>query len=250
MRILVLGGTTEASRLAKALAERTDFEATLSLAGRTEAPAAQPIPTRIGGFGGVEGLATWLGEHRIEALVDATHPFAAQMSRHAAEAARATGTPIVAFVRPPWAREAGDDWREVATLEEAAPAIGETPRRVLLTTGRLGLASFAVAPQHHYLVRTIDPPEAEVRAGLPDHVMLYERGPFDPASERALMERERIEVVVTKNSGGSATYAKIVAARELGLPVVIQQPPVRPEVPQVADVAGVFAFLEAVRRRG
>lgn len=245
MRILVLGGTTEASRLAKALADRPDVEATLSLAGRTEAPAAQPIPTRIGGFGGVDGLAAFLREHRIEALVDATHPFAAQMSRNAAEAAAATGTPIVAFVRPPWRREPGDDWREVATLEEAALAIGETPRRVLLTTGRLGLASFEGAPQHHYVIRTIDHPGD--LPGLPDHTLLLERGPFDLAAEIALMERERIEVVVTKNSGGAATYPKIVAARRLGLPVVIRQPPARPDVPQVADVAGVFAFLEAHR---
>ena len=246
MRILVLGGTTEASRLAKALAERADIEATLSLAGRTVDPAAQPIPTRIGGFGGVEGLAAYLRDHAIDALVDATHPFAAQISRNAAEAARATGTPIVAFVRPAWTRAPGDDWREVASLEEAAGAIGAAPRRVLLTTGRLGLARCAVAPQHHYVVRTIDPPEAEVLAGLPDHVLLFDRGPFDLAAERALMERERIEVVVTKNSGGAATYPKIVAARELGLPVVIQQPPLRPDVPRVGDVAGVFAFLNGV----
>jgi precorrin-6A/cobalt-precorrin-6A reductase len=246
MRILVLGGTTEARRLAEALADRPDLEATLSLAGRTEAPAAQPIPTRIGGFGGAEGLAAWLVAHSIEALVDATHPFAAQISRNAAAAAQATATPIVAFGRAPWRREPGDDWREVATLEEAALAIGEAPKRVLLTSGRLGLASFVVAPQHHYLIRTIDPPEAEVLARLPDHAMLYDRGPFDLASERTLMQRERIEVVVTKNSGGAATYPKIVAARALGLPVVIQQPPIRPDVPQVHDVAGVFAFLERV----
>ncbi|NLH81972.1 MAG: cobalt-precorrin-6A reductase, partial [Phyllobacteriaceae bacterium] len=209
MRILVLGGTTEASRLARALAERSDVEATLSLAGRTEAPAAQPIPTRIGGFGGAVGLAVYLTEHRIDALVDATHPFAAQISRNAAEAARASATPIVAFVRPPWTREEGDRWIEVATLEEAARAIGETPRRVLLTSGRLGLASFSVAPQHHYLIRTIDHPGA--LPGLPDHELLLERGPFDLESERALMEREGIEVVVTKNSGGAATHPKIVA---------------------------------------
>lgn len=247
MRILVLGGTTEASRLAKALATRPDIAATLSLAGRTEAPAAQPIPTRVGGFGGAEGLAAYLRDHGIAALVDATHPFAAQISRNAAEAARAAGVPIVALVRPAWARAPGDDWREVETLEDAALAIGAAPKRVLLTTGRLGLASFAAAAQHHYVIRTIDPPEAEVLARLPDHVMLYDRGPFDLAAERDLMLRERIEVVVTKNSGGAATYPKIVAARELGLPVVIQQPPARPDVAQVHDVAGVFAFLDAVR---
>ncbi|MBV5264972.1 cobalt-precorrin-6A reductase [Pinisolibacter aquiterrae] len=244
MRILVLGGTTEASRLAKALAERADIEATLSLAGRTVDPAAQPIPTRIGGFGGVEGLAAHLRDHAIDALVDATHPFAAQISRNAAEAARVAGTPIVAFVRPAWTRAPGDDWREVASLEEAAAAIGAAPKRVLLTTGRLGLASFEIAPQHHYVIRTIDPPGD--LPGLPDHALLLDRGPFDLAAERALMERERIEVVVTKNSGGAATYPKIVAARELGLPVVIQQPPTRPDVPRVGDVAGVFAFLNGV----
>jgi len=247
MRVLVLGGTTEASRLAKALSARPEFAATLSLAGRTEAPAAQPIPTRIGGFGGIEGLAAYLRGHAIDVLVDATHPFAAQISRHAAEAARQTGTPIVAFVRPPWGREPGDGWVEVETLEDAARAIGEAPRRVLLTTGRLGLASFDVAPQHHYLIRTIDPPGD--LPGLPDHALLLDRGPFDLAAERALMLRERVEVVVTKNSGGTATYPKIVAARELGLPVIVVRPPVRPEVPQVHDVAAVLAFIEGVGGR-
>ena len=248
MRILVLGGTTEASRLAKALASRSDFEPTLSLAGRTHDPAAQPIPTRIGGFGGAEGLADWLREHRIEALIDATHPFAAQISRNAAEAALATGTPIVAFVRPAWMREAGDDWREVADLDEAAAAIGAAPRRVLLTTGRLGLGHFATAPQHHYVIRTIDPPDAGDLASLPDHTLIFDRGPFDLESERGLLARERIEVVVTKNSGGAATRPKIVAAREVGLPVVIVQPPRRPDVPQVHSVEAVFAMLEPWRR--
>ena len=243
MRILVLGGTTEASRLARALAERPDIEATLSLAGRTVDPAAQPIATRIGGFGGIEGHAAYLREHGIEAVVDATHPFAEQISRHAAEAARLTGTPIVAFVRPAWVREPGDRWVEVADLDAAAQALGAAPRRVLLTTGRLGLDHFTAAPQHHYLIRTIDPPGD--LPGLPQHRLLLDRGPFDLEAERALMAAERIEVVVTKNSGGAATYPKIVAARELGLPVVIVQPPVRPDVAQVHDVAAVFAFLAA-----
>ena len=246
MRILVLGGTTEASRLAKALATRPDLTPTLSLAGRTEAPAAQPIATRIGGFGGIEGLSAWLRDNAVDVLVDATHPFAAQISRNAAEAARATGTPIVAFVRAPWRCGLGDRWIEVENLEAAALAIGETRRRVLLTTGRLGLAAFEVAPQHHYLIRTIDDPGP--LPGLPDHTMLFDRGPFDLAAERALMERERIEVVVTKNSGGSATWPKMVAARELGLPVIIVEPPSRPDVPQVHDVEAVLAFVEAQRR--
>ena len=245
MRILVLGGTTEASRLAKALATRSDLEATLSLAGRTEAPAAQPIPTRVGGFGGVEGLAAHLRDQAIDVLVDATHPFAAQISKNAAEAAKLTGTPIVAFVRPAWAREAGDRWIEVESLDAAALAIGDAPRRVLLTTGRLGLVSFEVAPQHHYLIRTIDHPGD--LPGLPDHALLLDRGPFDLEGERTLMTRERVEVVVTKNSGGSATYAKIVAARELGLPVIVVQPPTRPDVREVHDVEAVFRFIAGVR---
>ena len=247
MRVLVLGGTTEASRLAKALATRPDLDATLSLAGRTEAPAAQPIATRIGGFGGVEGLAAWLRDHAVDVLVDATHPFAAQISKNAAEAAGRTGTPIVAFVRPPWTRAPGDRWIEVADLDAAARAIGETPRRVLLTTGRLGLAAFEVAPQHHYLIRTIDHPGD--LPGLPDHALLLDRGPFDLEAERALMRAERVEVVVTKNSGGAATYPKMVAARELGLPVIVVQPPTRPDVPQVHDVEAVMGFIEGVRGR-
>ena len=247
MRVLVLGGTTEASRLAKALATRPDLDATLSLAGRTEAPAVQPIATRIGGFGGVEGLARYLRDQTIDVLVDATHPFAAQISKNAAEAAGRTGTPIVAFVRPAWTRADGDHWIEVADLDAAARAIGEAPRRVLLTTGRLGLAAFEAAPQHHYLIRTIDHPGD--LPGLPDHALLLDRGPFDLAAERALMLAERVEVVVTKNSGGSATWPKMVAARELGLPVIVVQPPTRPDVREVHDVEAVMAFIEGVRGR-
>ncbi len=248
MRVLVLGGTTEASRLARALAERPDIEATLSLAGRTADPAAQPIPTRIGGFGGVEGLVAWLRDHRIDALVDATHPFAARISHNAAAAAAEAAIPIVAYVRPAWSSEPGDDWIDVSDLDEAASALGERPRRVLLTTGRLGLDHFTRAPQHHYLIRTIDHPGD--LPGLPDHELLLDRGPFELDAERELMRRERIDVVVTKNSGGSATAAKLVAARDLHLPVIVVQPPVRPDVPQVHDVEAVFAFLEDVRSRG
>lgn len=246
MRVLVLGGTTEASRLAKALATRPDLDATLSLAGRTEAPASQPIPTRIGGFGGVEGLAAYLRDEAVDVLVDATHPFAARISKNAAEAVGLTGTPIVAFVRPAWAPEAGDRWIEVADLDAAARAIGDRPRRVLLTTGRLGLAAFEATPQHRYLIRTIDHPGD--LPGLPDHALLLDRGPFDLAAERELMVRERIEVVVTKNSGGAATHPKMVAARELGLPVVVVRPPARPGVVEVHDVAAVLDFIAEVGR--
>ncbi len=246
MRLLLLGGTTEASALAKVLAHRTDIEATLSLAGRTEAPAKQPLPTRIGGFGGVDGLVGWLRDHRIDVLVDATHPFAAQMSHHAAAAAAIVGIPVAAFGRPAWEKQPGDRWIEVGDLGSAALAIGETKKRVLLTTGRLGLAAFEAAPQHHYVIRTIEHPGD--LDGLPDHVLILDRGPFDLDQERTLMSAARIDVVVTKNSGGEATRPKLVAARELGIPVVIVQPPARPEgVPLFGSVAEVLAFVEAHR---
>ncbi|MDR3493557.1 MAG: cobalt-precorrin-6A reductase [Ancalomicrobiaceae bacterium] len=243
MHLLILGGTTEASRLAERLAGHEKIAAILSYAGRTVTPAHQPIPTRSGGFGGVDGLAAYLRGHAVDMVVDATHPFAAEMSRHAADACARTGTALVVFTRAPWAKVAGDRWIEAADNAAAAAALGETPRRVLMTIGRLGLAAFRAAPQHHYLIRTIDPPEA---ADLPpDHRLLFARGPFTLDDETRLMREEAIDVVVTKNSGGTATYAKIDAARDLGLPVVIVQPPARPEVPTCHDLDACMAAIEA-----
>lgn len=245
MRVLILGGTTEASALARRLADRADIAATLSLAGRTAKPMSHPIPTRVGGFGGAEGLARHLREERIDVLIDATHPFAARISANAAQAARATGTPLAAFTRPPWTPVAGDRWIEVADTEAAALALGEAPRRVLLTVGRLGLAAFRAAPQHRYVVRTIDPPEpAELP---PDHRLILDRGPFDRAAEARLMDEAGIEIVVTKNSGGTATYGKIEAARALKLPVVMVTPPAPEDVPRFHDVEAVMAFLHPHR---
>jgi len=219
MRLLILGGTSEASALALALRGRADIAATLSLAGRTAHPAAPPIPCRSGGFGGVAGLGAYLARERIDAVIDATHPFAEQMSRHAELACRAAGVPLAVFTRPGWTPQPGDRWREVESFEAAADAIGAAPRRVFLTQGRLQLAAFARAPQHHYLVRAIDPPEA--MAQLPDARLILARGPFALADELELLRRERIETLVSKNSGGAATYAKIEAARELGMAVIL-----------------------------
>jgi precorrin-6A/cobalt-precorrin-6A reductase len=239
MRVLVLGGTTEASMLAAKLAERADIDAVLSLAGRTANPRPSPLPTRTGGFGGAEGLARWLSEHQTDAVVDATHPFAATMSRNAAAACFRLGLPLLGLRRPPWQAQPGDRWIEIATMADAIPALGSAPHRVFLTIGRLELAPFATAPQHFYLVRSIEPigealPVPRVRT-------LRARGPFDEAGERALLEGEHIDIIVTKNSGGSATYAKIAAARTLGLPVIVVA---RPEKPAVAAVASVTAALE------
>ncbi|GGK55371.1 cobalt-precorrin-6A reductase [Salinarimonas ramus] len=244
MTILLLGGTTEATALAHLLAARSDLPATLSLAGRTSAPRAAPIPTRVGGFGGVEGLVAYVKAQRIRAVVDATHPFAARMSRNAAQACRLAGVHLLALVRPEWTPAPGDRWTRVPDMAGAVAALGEAPKRVFLTVGRLELAAFEAAPQHAYLVRTIDPVGA---VALPDLVEIRHRPPFDEPAERALMQAERIDVLVTKNSGADATRPKLDAARALGLPViVVERPPRPPGVETVARAQEALAWLERV----
>ena len=243
MRILILGGTTEASALAALVAGNPGFSPVLSMAGRTSDPRPLPIPTRIGGFGGVDGLARYLADQRIEAVVDATHPFAAVMSRNAAEACARAGVPLLALRRPAWEKQAGDRWIVVSSMVNAVTALGESPRRVFLTVGRLELSPFAAAPQHTYLVRTIEP--IGVALPVPNVIAVRDRAPFDQEAERALMERERVEVMVTKNSGGVATYPKIAAARSLGLPVVVVARPGKPcGVEEVATAEAAFQWLE------
>ncbi|KMO19360.1 cobalt-precorrin-6A reductase [Methylobacterium platani] len=245
MRILILGGTTEAAGLVRLLAARPDYDVTLSLAGRTATPLALPARTRTGGFGGADGLAAFLREHGIGALIDATHPFARVISRNAAAASAATGVPLLAIRRPAWTREPGDDWREVDSVAEAVAALGAAPRRVFLTVGRLELAAFAAAPQHRYLVRTIEP-VGDALPGL-DVTAIEARGPFGADDEEALMRRHGVAILATKNSGGRATYGKIAAARRLRLPVVIVRQPVLPEVARVADAGAALAWLDAHR---
>ena len=248
LRVLILGGTGEASALVRSLAGRADRSVTLSLAGRTAAPKPEPVPTRSGGFGGDEGLARYLRTEAITRLIDATHPFAAQMSTNAARAAALTGVPLLAIRRPAWSRERGDDWIEVDGMAEAVAALGAEPRRVFLTIGRQEAGAFAAAPQHSYLARTVEP-----LAGIlpvPHLTALEARGPFDAASEAALMRANRIEIVVSKNAGGAATYGKIAAARSLGLPVVMVRRPAKPDVPRVADEAGARRWLDASDHAG
>jgi precorrin-6A/cobalt-precorrin-6A reductase len=220
--------------------------AILSLAGATANPAPTPIPQRIGGFGGAEGLAAFLTHERIGAVVDATHPFASRMSANAVAACHATNTPLVVFTRLPWTPEPGDRWIEVATMDDAVAALGAQPRTVFLTQGRLQLAAFTQAPQHRYIVRAIDRP-AEIDA-LPDRKLILARGPFSLADELALMTRERIETLVTKNSGGPATSAKIEAARALEIEVIIVRPPPPPEAETLHDLDAVLAWIAAHRR--
>lgn len=239
MRILILGGTTEATALARHLAGRADIHAELSFAGRTRNPVAPPIPFRVGGFGGVAGLQAYLTEHRVAAVVDATHPFAAQMSRHAVAACHGLGVPVAGFSRPPWIEQSGDRWTRVADMAAAVQALGAQARRVFLTVGGVQLGAFAQAPWHWYLVRTIDPP-----VGLHVQRLILARGPFAVEAEIALMQAERIDVLVTKNSGGAATSAKIAAARALGIEVVIVDRPPPEAYPMFERVADVMAWIE------
>jgi precorrin-6A/cobalt-precorrin-6A reductase len=241
MRVLLLGGTSEASKLARLLAGRRDVECLLSFAGRTKTPLAPPVPFRIGGFGGIDGLCAFLAGQEIDLLVDATHPFAEQMSRNAAAAAERAKIPLVVVSRPPWPQEPGDRWIEVGDMAEAARAIGVTPRRVFLTIGRLQLAAFEVAPQHSYLIRTIE--IAEVAPNLPSFQLISGLGPFSQDDEDKLLRAARIDVIVTKNSGGDATRAKILAARNLGLPVVMVQRPRQPGNGAFHDPAEALDFI-------
>ncbi len=217
LNVLILGGSSEASALAASLAGDARFDAVLSLAGRTAQPAGSPLASRSGGFGGVQRLVDYLETHRVDALVVATHPFAARMRANAVAAARLRPTPLLIVDRPAWTPQAGDRWTVVADMAAAAEALGAEPRKVLLTVGRQELEPFVAAPQHAYLVRSIDAPEHL----LANAELILARGPFSEADERQLIVERGVEVLVTKNAGGDATEAKLAAARALGLPVVV-----------------------------
>lgn len=237
-KILILGGTTEARQLAGRLAAHDGVEVVLSLAGRTDSPAAQGVPVISGGFGGAEGLARHVREDGVDLLVDATHPYAARISANAAEAAKAAGVPIIALRRPPWRLEAGDRWTEVTDVGEAVAALGAFGRRVFLALGRQEVGAFEQAPQHSYVIRSVDPVEPPLT--VPDVRYLLARGPFSEADEFELLADNRIDLVVCKNSGGSATYGKIAAAARLGIEVVMIARPALPDVPSGGSVAEVF----------
>jgi precorrin-6A/cobalt-precorrin-6A reductase len=244
MRVLILGGTSEASALARLVAGDGRFEATLSLAGRTSTPRAQPISTRIGGFGGAQGLADFLSEQQIEAVVDATHPYSPRISANAVTACARAAVALASFVRPAWKPEPGDSWKTAPTAVAAALAIGKAPQRVFLSLGRQELHSFAAISQHRYVARLIEPPQ-----GVRPHnlVLLQQRGPFDFEAELRLLRDRKIEVVVSRNSGGSATYAKIEAARALRLPVIMIGRPVKPVGHVVTSAEEAVAWLDHQR---
>jgi precorrin-6A/cobalt-precorrin-6A reductase len=240
LRVLILGGTTDANQLAAAVTNDPRIDPILSYAGRTENPKRPPIAWRVGGFGGIEGLIDYLRRENIERVVDATHPFAAQMSAHAVAACAATAVPLLALERAPWHREPGDRWIEADDFAAAAEALGTAPRRVFLGIGRTQLAPFAGHPQHFYLVRLVDPP----RAPLPlDAEVIIARGPFDLAGDRALLTEHRIDSMVTRDAGGEGAYAKIEAARQLRLPVLIVRRPLIPARQKVETVGEVLRWL-------
>jgi precorrin-6A/cobalt-precorrin-6A reductase len=248
MRVLVLGGTTEAAALARLLAGRDDVDAMVSLAGRTQAPVRPPLPFRIGGFGGVAGLADFIRDNAIEAVVDATHPFAERIASNALSACSLTATPLLVLTRPAWQPQPGDDWEEAADAAEAARLIGAEPRRVFLTVGRLSLPAFADAPWHRYVIRSIDPPDG--LDALPDHRLVLARGPFALEQERELIRAEGLQVLVTKNSGGGATAAKLVAAREAGLRVIMIRRPAGHGAEEVCTPEDALAWVLATARQG
>ncbi|WP_037078445.1 cobalt-precorrin-6A reductase [Pseudonocardia spinosispora] len=239
-QVLILGGTGEARRLADALADRPEFEVVSSLAGRVRDPALPSGAVRVGGFGGSEGLAAYLLEHRVAAVVDATHPFAAVMTASAVTATGRLGVPLLVLRRPGWTPVDGDDWHWVPTLEDAARELSRFGERVFLTTGRTGLATFAGLDRHWFLLRSIDPPAPPVPRRM---TVLLDRGPFTVRGERALLVEHRIDVLVTKDSGGEMTSAKLQAAREEGVPVLIQARPATPPVDTESTVAGALRWL-------
>ena len=245
--VLVLGGTTEASALAAELA-RHAIAATLSYAGRVRNPRAQPVAVRVGGFGGAQGLADYLRVNAVTHLVDATHPFAATMSGNAVRAAAMAGLPLIALTRPAWAPVAGDRWHTVADIDAAVIALAGPARRIMLATGRMHVEAFAAQPQHHYLLRFVDAPD--VAPALPHHTLVVDRGPFDVAGDVRLMRDHAIDVVVSKNAGGSGAEAKLVAARQLSVPIIMIDRPVIPARAQVDSVADVLRWLGHDADRG
>lgn len=238
-RALIFGGTSDANMLAAEVA-RAGCEAIYSYGGRTRAPADQPLPTRIGGFGGASGLANYIRQERITHVIDATHPFAAEMSRNAVAACTATKTPLIALERAPWAKAPGDNWIEVADIAAAVAALPESAARVFLAIGRQHIAPFGAKPQHSYTLRFVDPPEGALPFAAD---LIVSRGPFTVQSELEMMHSRAIAWIIARNSGGDGARAKLDAARTLGLPVIMIARPPLPERLRVGSVAEVMQWL-------
>lgn len=233
--------------MARALAER-GADAVFSYAGRTNDPAPQPLPTRVGGFGGVQGLVRYLQSQGIGHVIDATHPFAAQMSTNAVAACAQAGCALCAFERPLWQAGPDDNWLRVADLQGAVAALPNAPLRVFLAIGKQNLGLFSKAVQHHYLLRLVDVPDRPLP--LPNAEAVIARGPFTKEGDLALLSKHKVDVIIAKNAGGRGAQAKLEAARELGLPVIMVDRPVVPERMILGDLGKVMAWLGHSTRLG
>ncbi|GAA0444817.1 precorrin-6A reductase [Acrocarpospora corrugata] len=244
-RLLIIGGTDEARRLAAAVHGRIDVIS--SLAGRVNDPRLPVGEVRIGGFGGPDGLVAWLRETGVTVVVDASHPFAARMTGSAVAAAERTGVPLLVLRRPGWTAGTGDDWRWTATLAEAAERLPGIGSRAFLTTGRRSLSAFAHLDEVWFLARSVDTPEPPFPRQME---VLLSRGPYTLEGELALLRGHRVDVVVTKDSGGAMTSAKLAAARELGLPVVVvRRPPAPPGIRTASTVGEAVTWLDDILTR-
>jgi precorrin-6A/cobalt-precorrin-6A reductase len=241
LNVLLLGGTSEAALLSKRLADARGIAATLSLAGRTANAAPSALAVRVGGFGGAEGLAGYLTREAVDLVIDATHPFAAQISTNAIRACADVRVPLLAVVRPSWVKTDGDDWDEHPTVDAAIAALPEAPIRIFSGLGRSAIPALCAKAQHHYVIRVVDPvtpPPELVRA-----IIVAARGPFRVDDDIALFRQHRIASVLAKNSGGDAAYSKIEAARALGLKVHIVSRPAIAERRVVSSVDDVMAWI-------
>ena len=273
LTVLVLGGTSEARALAARLAGQPGVRVISSLAGRVRDPAIPAGEVRVGGFGGAAGLADWTRTEGVNAVVDATHPFAETISAHAVAACARTGLPLLRLTRPGWQPQPGDDWHQVGSLAEAATILPSLGQRVFLTTGRQGLSAFAAPPSAAppsaappsaappsaappsaappsaalaglwFLIRCVDPPSGAMPA---NREVLLARGPYTRDAEHALMRRFAIDVLVTKNSGGSLTEGKLAAARDLGIPVVVVRRPDPSAAPSTYGVDDAVSWVRGV----
>jgi precorrin-6A/cobalt-precorrin-6A reductase len=240
IRVLLLGGTTEANQISRALAA-AGVEGVYSYAGRTATPVQQPLPTRVGGFGGVDGLADYIRQERITHVIDATHPFASQMSYHAVDACAKNATPLIAFLRAAWTESPGDKWQHVDSFESAASALPDQPARIFLAIGRQHLAPFTAQPQHFYLLRLVD--VLDTALPLPNAEIVLARGPFTIEGDLALLRDHGITHVVTRNAGGEGAKAKLDAARALDLPVIMIDRPILPERKVAQSVEEIMHWL-------
>lgn len=240
-RLLILGGTGDATELAARAAEIPGVEVITSLAGRTRQPSISSENTHTGGFGGAAGLTDYLHKQQIDLLIDATHPFAAQISLNAATAAKDCSIPRLMLIRPAWKCGTGDNWLEVESNRVAATVLPGLAQRIFLTIGRQELAAFVHLQDLWFLMRMIDSPLPG--APVPPGKLLLERGPFSLNEERSLLQQYEIGAIVSKNSGGNATYAKILAARELKIPVVMVKRPPVPSSEQVEQLEDALAWI-------